>query len=276
TIAGFLLLHLHALSLTLPLAILFRVRLFILTHDMAHGAFFPSRRANIWAANVIMPMASYTPASFWRKTHGYHHMFANVLDRDDTPWTTSRYLAAPKQARLFYRVLNHPVAMLSGLVPATVYFIIQQFSPTNHLWEIALEMLVLAFHYHRGSLAFEFASATGGALIGMLLFNVQHSFHGVHRARGESWDNVTNAIFGSSLLVLPWWLAWFTAGLEYHHVHHLNPRVPCYRLQECHEAAKDTLFKHVRRVPWWEMATVLPYSLWDEARGRMVRPNEVV
>ncbi|KAI9216009.1 fatty acid desaturase-domain-containing protein, partial [Blastocladiella britannica] len=274
TLVPFALLHWFAFWPTLPLAVLLRVRAFILSHDAAHGALFPSRTANRWTANLVMPAAAYTPASFWRSTHTYHHAHANELGAHDTPWTTAQYVASPRRARALYRLLNHPFTMLSGLLPAAMYFGIQQWA-ARHWYEWAIEVIVLWLHARRGTLAFELVSALLGAMVGMLLFNVQHSFHGVHRARREEWDSIAVALYGSSLLVLPRALAWFTAGLEYHHVHHLDTRVPCYRLRECHDAAADSLFRNVCRVPLSAMVTVLGYSLWDEGLCKMVTPSEV-
>ena len=31
-------------------------------------------------------------------------------------------------------------------------------------------------------------------------------------------------------------LQWFTANIGFHHIHHLNPRIPNYRLAACHAA----------------------------------------
>ncbi len=39
------------------------------------------------------------------------------------------------------------------------------------------------------------------------------------------------AYLGSTCLVVPWWAKWCTLGVEYHHLHHLAPQVPCYKLQ---------------------------------------------
>jgi omega-6 fatty acid desaturase (delta-12 desaturase) len=276
---------------TLPLAVLFRVRLFILTHDMAHGSFFPHQR-NQWnwntiGASILMPLVSYTPYSFWNRIHTYHHAHANKLDKEDTPWTLRYFSLASQPMQWMYTLLNHPFMILSGLIPSLMFFIVQQIQA--FLWELGLEGLLLWAHCSRGTLAFELISAILGATVGMLLFNVQHTFHGVERRRTADamtlpeftegngveqpcWDAVHNAIYGCSLLVVPYPLSFFTAGLEYHHIHHLNTRIPCYFLKSCHDSASDTLFTDVKRVRLIEMLTILPYSLWDEETGALKRP----
>ncbi|KAI9179574.1 hypothetical protein H9P43_004902 [Blastocladiella emersonii ATCC 22665] len=278
TLLPYLGLQYLALWPTFPLAVALRVRLFILAHDMAHGAYFPSPTLNHVGASLLMPAAAYTPASFWRRTHGYHHLHVNDLDALDAGWTTAGYAAASWPARAAYAGMHSRAAFLSGVVPAAFYFVAQQVAPGVNWWEWAIEVLVIFAHTARGTLAWDLATATAGAGIGMLLFNVQHTFRGTWRGRSSlsgDWDPVTSAVHGSSLLVLPRWAAWVTAGLEFHHVHHLNARVPCYALAECHAAA-GAWFDGVPRVAWWEAVAGLPYCLWDEARRVVARADEVV
>jgi omega-6 fatty acid desaturase (delta-12 desaturase) len=79
---------------------------------------------------------------------------------------------------------------------------------------------------------------------------------------------VTAALRSSTYLRLPAVLQWFTGNIGFHHVHHLNPRVPNYRLQECHK--RITAFCDVPACSFRDGLRALRFALWDEARGRMV------
>ncbi len=73
---------------------------------------------------------------------------------------------------------------------------------------------------------------------------------------------------GSNYLRLTPVLQWFTGNIGLHHVHHLNPRIPNYRLQQCHDAV-DVL----NDVPVMTLGSAFKamfYVLWDEQRQRMV------
>lgn len=70
--------------------------------------------------------------------------------------------------------------------------------------------------------------ATGYA---MFLFTVEHNFEGAVQIPRSDHDRITAALTGSSCLPMPWWFEWVTFGVEYHHIHHMNPRVPGYRLK---------------------------------------------
>jgi fatty acid desaturase len=56
-----------------------------------------------------------------------------------------------------------------------------------------------------------------------------------HGRTATSEGYYANAMEGSSLMVVPRWMKFFTAGIEYHHIHHLNAKVASYSLQACHD-----------------------------------------
>lgn len=65
----------------------------------------------------------------------------------------------------------------------------------------------------------------------LFLFVVQHIYEGVYRVPRAEHNRAVSCLSGSSFLSVPWWWSWATLGIEYHHIHHLNTRVPCYRLK---------------------------------------------
>jgi hypothetical protein len=75
-----------------------------------------------------------------------------------------------------------------------------------------------------------------GVHLGVWLFSIQHRFEGALWVRQSAWNATAASLDSASFLRLPKVLQWFTGNFGFHHIHHLNPRVPNYRLQECHEA----------------------------------------
>ena len=72
----------------------------------------------------------------------------------------------------------------------------------------------------------------------------------------------------SSWLDLPRILHWFTGNIGFHHVHHLNARVPNYRLSAAHDALQN-----LWPVPRLGLLGGLraPFlTLWDEIGGQLV------
>jgi acyl-lipid omega-6 desaturase (Delta-12 desaturase) len=114
-------------------------------------------------------------------------------------------------------------------------------------------------------------SLAGGA--GIVLFTVQHNFKHSYASDGKHWDYDTAAIEGTSFLVLPAWLNWFTANIGYHHVHHLSSRIPNYRLIGCHDAHRQ-LFSAVTRVKLAQVGGALKYILWDTRTLQLISVAE--
>ncbi len=76
----------------------------------------------------------------------------------------------------------------------------------------------------------------------------------------------------STYLRPPAVLQWFTGNIGFHYVHHLNPRVPNYRLQECHEWIATLC--DVPILSFWEGLRALRFVLSDKDRNRMVTSRE--
>jgi len=114
-------------------------------------------------------------------------------------------------------------------------------------------------------------SIAGGA--GIVLFTVQHNFTHAYASSGEHWDIDTGAIEGTSYLVLPRWLNWFTVDIGYHHIHHLSAGIPNYRLAACHDQYQS-LFTNVTRLTLFDVLGALDCILWDKRAQRIISVAE--
>ena len=110
-------------------------------------------------------------------------------------------------------------------------------------------------------------SLAGGA--GIVLFTVQHNFEHAYASDNEHWDYDRGAINGTSFLILPRLLNWFTANIGYHHIHHLSPEIPNYCLVACHNQYRH-LFGDVRRVKLSSVYKALQCILWDSQARRII------
>jgi acyl-lipid omega-6 desaturase (Delta-12 desaturase) len=107
------------------------------------------------------------------------------------------------------------------------------------------------------------------SIAGVWLFSVQHRFEDSEWLRKADWTPVRAALNGSSYLKLPAVLQWFIGNIGFHHVHHLLPRVPNYRLEACHETL-IALGGAVRMLTIADAIRAPSFALWDETRGRVV------
>jgi omega-6 fatty acid desaturase (delta-12 desaturase) len=114
-------------------------------------------------------------------------------------------------------------------------------------------------------------SIAGG--VGIILFTVQHNFEHSYASDSKSWDYTTGAIAGTSFLVLPRWLNWFTINIGYHHIHHLSANIPNYCLVKCHNEQQQ-FFEEVRRLKLSQVAGALRCILWDTRAQRIITVAE--
>jgi omega-6 fatty acid desaturase (delta-12 desaturase) len=106
------------------------------------------------------------------------------------------------------------------------------------------------------------------AMLGVWLFYVQHQFEGVYWARHEEWDPWQVAMKGASYYQLPKLLQWVTGNIGFHHVHHMRPGIPNYRLQECHEGIPE--LQTVKPLTLRHSLKSLQLNLYDERQQKLV------
>lgn len=272
-----------AMLMALPLAGLL-IRTFIIMHDCAHGSFLPWSKAND-TIGFITGVISFTPFQAWRREHALHHASSGDLDHrgvgDIVTLTVSEYQARTRFGRFKYWLYRHPV-VLFGIGPLHM-MILQRFkwretlaTGRKQLWNvwmtnIALLGVIFILGWTLGwkmVLLVYFPAYYLAAAGGIGLFYVQHQFEEAYWERGRSWDYATAAVTGSSHLKMPGILNWFTGHIGLHHVHHLGPKIPNYRLKQAHE--ENEVFQTAPVLTIWSALKTLRLTLWDEQGQRMI------
>jgi omega-6 fatty acid desaturase (delta-12 desaturase) len=106
------------------------------------------------------------------------------------------------------------------------------------------------------------------AAAGVWLFYVQHQFEETHWAPASDGAFKEAALHGSSYYKLPMPLAWLTANIGIHHVHHLASRIPFYRLPEVLRDHPE--LREIGRITLRESFTSVHLVLWDESSRKLV------
>lgn len=278
--------YLITLALVIP-ASGFLVRIFIIFHDCGHSSFFRSSRANK-ITGIITGILTFTPYYYWHNSHAIHHATAGNLDKrgkgDITTLTVDEYLNASKKERMSYRLYRHPAVLLL-LGPIWQVFISNRF--TNKEMNSAQKLnvyitnigiltvsagLSLLFGL-REFLLIQLPIIFFAQMLGIWLFYVQHQYKDVMWERNETWAYRKAAMTGCSFLKLPRLLQWFTGNIGFHHIHHLSPRIPNYRLEECYN--ENEMFRKIKPVTIAEGIKALKYGLWDEKRRRLISFREI-
>lgn len=238
--------------LTVGIAIIasgFVIRIFIIFHDCTHYSFFRNNKLNR-GVGTILGIITLFPFSKWQREHSIHHATSSNLDKRGTGdvWvmTVDEYVDATPWMRFVYRVYRHPI-VLFGFGPFYLYLVANRMNRKDarrkerintYLTNAAIVIIYAGLIYLVGIKAFLLIQAPilfiAGSL-GIWLFYVQHQFEDSYFEEESKWSFVKAAIDGSSYYKLPAVLQWVTGNIGYHHVHHLSPNVPNYRLAEAHD-----------------------------------------
>jgi omega-6 fatty acid desaturase (delta-12 desaturase) len=264
------------------------VRTFVLMHDCAHGSFFSSRTWND-GVGFVTGALTLTPFAQWRRDHALHHASSGDLDRrghGDVPTLTVReYLRKTPRERFLYRVIRHPLLLLfggpfhlaigqrfRGRSTATGSQQLNSVWTTNVAIAAGIALVLVTAGWKTLLLAYLLPYYIA-AMAGVWLFYVQHQFEDAYWTPHGDWDYVEAALRGSSHLKLPRVLAWFTGDIGLHHVHHVAPRIPNFRLKRCHE--DNEIFQKSPIVTVRSGMAALRLALWDEDKGQLVRFRDV-
>ncbi|GFE67282.1 fatty acid desaturase [Litoreibacter roseus] len=263
------------------------MRIFCIQHDCGHFALFRTRPANTWTGRILS-LLTFTPHGLWCRMHGAHHAGHGNLDARDLgevlTLTVWEYEAKSPIGRLAYRVYRHPL-FLFGLAPFLLFFI--KYRLPFGLWRdgrcwasamglnLSLAILISAMVALGGwapVFVILFPSVLVGATAGVLTFFVQHQFEETYWAQAQDWQVHEAALAGSSYVDLPRWLAWFTANISVHHVHHLYARIPFYRIPEVLRDYPE--LREINRISLRESLRSVRFHLWDPQRQKMVSFSE--
>ncbi len=276
--------------LTLLLSIFaagFLVRAFIIFHDCGHGSFFKSEGMNHWVG-IPLGLLAFTPYHRWHKDHKEHHATVGNLDKrgvgDVQTLTVAEYKKLTRWGKFRYRFYRHPIFLL-GIAPLLL-FVIQFRLPKSNMTKrehLYLQLSNLALIGSAGLVIWligwkafvliQLPIIYIASIHGVWLFYVQHQYKDVKWVRAEDWDYKTIALEGSSFFKLPRVLQWFTGNIGFHHIHHLGPRIPNYKLMQCYR--ENPIFQNTKPITFFSSLQSLRLRLWDEEKQRLVGFGEV-
>ncbi len=259
------------------------IRAFTLYHDYLHGAIL---RGSKLAKAVFYTYGVYllTPPNAWRKSHNYHH--AHVGHIEDTHvgsypiWSIEKWKNSGFWARLYYRINRNPITIMLGYLTVFIFNlcilpIIENFSKHKDglftlifhgafitlVWKfIGLDVLILAY-----ILPISIAAA-----LGSYLFYVQHNMEGMNIFTKEEWSFEKAALESSSYLKVSPLMNWISGNIGYHHVHHLNSRIPLYRLPEAMAAIPELNNSPVVTLDWANIVNSFRLKIWDPDAKKMI------
>ena len=197
--------------------------------------------------------------------------------------TVDEYLEKSKMGRLGYRFYRNPF-VLFGLGPLFMVLVLNRINRKDakrkermntYYTNIALlaicTTLIWVFGLSTFLLVHGLTLFIAGSL-GIWLFYIQHTYEDSYFEVDEKWDYVKAAVEGSSYYKLPKLLQWGTGNIGFHHVHHLSPRIPNYKLEDAHETVKP--LQQATTITIKKSLESIRYKLYDPENYRFVTFKE--
>jgi acyl-lipid omega-6 desaturase (Delta-12 desaturase) len=251
------------------------VRLFIIGHDACHGSLTDYPRLNKLLGRIAF-LPSLTPFSLWRVGHNVvHHGFNNLKGRDFVwqPFDPAEFAALTPARRRLERIYRSAVGPLPYYLVEIWWRRLYFPGPANapgqraeFLWDCVLVSVFVA-----GWIAWLVSgrlSGGGGAVAVALVVGVLLPFlvwnwvvgfvvylHHTHPsviwyADKSAWVAARGILQGTvRYRVRPWW-NWLLHNIMEHGAHHLDPRIPLYRLK----AAQSALARLLPDIPVVELS----------------------
>ncbi len=205
--------------------------------------------------------------------------------------TKSQFLQSSTSTRLKYLFMRHPLTILSGYLIVFLYgMCISPFvnDSKKHfdclialLLHVVIGVLLTVFGGWQVLLLTQTIPHLVASAVGSYLFYAQHNFPGVSFNDKAGWTYEKAALESSSFMKTNSIMAWFTANIGYHHIHHLNARIPFYRLPEVLRQMPELQAVKTTSLHPVEIFRCLQLKVWDVETQRMIslrhlpRPNVV-
>lgn len=284
--ANFLVFYLEPFYLKIPMGILtalLNARMFVIYHDHQHKAILTKSPLADLIFSIFGWYLLATP-SIWKRSHDYHHKNNSKLfsaNIGSYPIVSKKkYMSLTLKEKRMYLATRNPYIIGLGYLSMFMFgMCINSFisNPRKHFDSLLALILhftlsVLIIYYFGWmqwvySIIIPFTLTCG---FGAYLFYAQHNFPGVWFAENKDWKYENAALQSSSFMEMSPVMNWFTANIGYHHIHHLNARIPFYRLPEVmahfpelQQAKRTTLrIKDIR--------ACLRLKVWDPELNSMV------
>lgn len=268
---------------------LFLLRIFVIQHDCGHHSFTGSRRSNV-IIGIFSSLFSIIPFSNWKRVHNAHHAHNGKMEYrglgDINFLTTEEYGRRSRIGKLRYRIIRH-WAVQFLIIPVVYIAVIQQFPFADinkkkwlFAWHFINQVLIVSVYCTIGFLLgwqkvvlVQVPIVIVFGVVAFWLFYVQHQHEDNYNEWREQWDHLRASILGSSYYRLPTLARWFSGNIGYHHIHHLSPRIPNYRLEECFKE-NPVFSEFVMTLDFQQSLRCVGHRLWDEDDKRMITFEE--
>jgi omega-6 fatty acid desaturase (delta-12 desaturase) len=259
------------------------IRMFIIYHDHQHHTIL-TRSTTADVIMTIFGMYMLSPTSIWKRSHDHHHNHNSKLfsaSIGSYPIVTSKkFQEMTSTQKSLYLAVRHPITIALGYFSMFIIgMCLRSFvsNPRKHydsLIALVLHAIVaVSLYVFMGWQAWFFMFFLPFLIafaMGAYLFYAQHNFPGVEFYENKNWVYEKAALESSSFMKMNPVMEWFTGNIGYHHIHHLNSKIPFYRLPEVMKHFTELQNCKTTSLSPKSMSACFKLKVWDQERNQMI------
>jgi acyl-lipid omega-6 desaturase (Delta-12 desaturase) len=262
------------------------VRLFIIYHDYQHHAILTKSKI-AGAIMYVYGLLVLSPSSVWNRSHDHHHKH-NCKETNEhigsfPVMTCQQFASSTRWQKLSYIFSRHPLTIGCGYLTVFMGGMCLRaviLNPARHFDSLLALILHLTLVVGLAFVGWDYLALclilplVVSCGIGSYLFYAQHNFPGCMLDRRDQWSYVRAALASSSYMRMHPIMNWFTGNIGYHHVHHLNAKIPFYRLHDAMESLVELQKPSSTSLHLADIFACFRLNLWDTKLERFVSYRE--
>ena len=264
------------------------IRMFIIYHDHQHHTILTHSPVAKFIMTVF-GMYMLSPTSIWKRSHDHHHNHNSKLFSASIGSypivTTKKYLDMSSIQKFYYLAIRHPITVALGYFSMFIVgMCLRSFisNPRKHYDSL----IALILHFTFAVLLFIFLGWQAWFFMfflpfviafgmGAYLFYAQHNFPGVEFYENKNWVYEKAALESSSYMKMNPVMAWFTGNIGYHHIHHLNSKIPFYRLPEVMKHFTELQNCKTTTLSLKSISACFKLKVWDQESNQMIGVKDI-
>jgi len=271
------------------------LKMFQIFHDCGHNSYTPNKTLNYCIGLLLSGRVCHP--FFWNYNHAVHHKINgnaenkhNYNFNETVLHTKKQYNSWSFRTKWWYKILRMPALFFTIVIYAKMliahqfrvipFILYKTYDCTVPKAILFIEQLIsttlfiaMLYTYHLyGILGHYFISCCFSFTITVMIAHNEHTYNPAYVVGNKEWSYKNSGLKGSSLILIPRALKYFFHGVEYHHIHHMNAKIPGYNLRAYHEEVvrKSNMFDNIVTLSMSDCYNNLWLVLYDEEKKRYI------
>lgn len=286
--------HSWASVITIPLLGMLHIKTFMIFHDCGHNSYTPNKTLNYMIGLLLSGSVSHP--FLWNYNHNTHHNANGNIENEYgfrfnevVYHTATQYQSMSNLSKMVYKLVRSPAFFFTIPVYVNILLVNQfrVFSFVKRKYDCTVPnpylffeqmvstagLLLILYACQLNDILLHFLlSFCVGSTMTILVVHNEHTYNPAYVVGDKEWTYRDSGLRGSSFILIPRTLKYFFHGIEYHHIHHMNSKIPGYNLQKYHEdvTGQSTMLDNVTRLSLTDCYRNLWLVLYDENQKKYI------